>query len=530
MGKRVAVKCFDAWKEAAAEQRGGRDAQFMRAVGRFRNRLAQEVFEVWCSFVEWRRRIFQRASHAIGPGRSLYLAWRAWVANAKESKMEEQREWFMSMVGDSLNVLVANAVREVLPEMGHTGMAAHLVDEIEKLKEKLMSGEEREERERQHRIRKILRSWKHAHTSRAFDGWRQLLAENKQLRTRAGKHWRNSLAASVWRRWMEMVEGVRQQREAGAKVLGRWRNRLTGAAFECWLETVRATLDERHNKLGRAVGRMRNRLLSLVFDSWRGLLKQKALVRQMHRRALLRMTYGVVSTVFWAWASDVQSDRNRRGVLLRKVAGRFRNRVLATAFDAWHTTAVARADGRDAQYAMAVNRFRNRLAVQALEIWCEFVAWRKRILVKAAHNLGPGRSLYLAWRTWVANGRELKREQERRWILEHLGDSKAWLIDALGEMLPMMLPDTSVFSHELADIQAKQARLQKVRTPLARMWHVARAACAACGARVSPHCCPPSALVHAACMRISKPASLTIVLTRRGILTDIDASVACVVD
>ena len=67
-------------------QAGGREQQYARALGRFRNRLASQAFEVWGSFVAWRRRIFTRAAYAIGPGAQLYAAWRSWAAAAREAE------------------------------------------------------------------------------------------------------------------------------------------------------------------------------------------------------------------------------------------------------------------------------------------------------------------------------------------------------------------------------------------------------------------------------------------------------------
>ena len=125
--------------------------------------------------------------------------------------------------------------------------------------------------------------WKHQHTSRAFDGWRELTARHRQLRMRAAGHWRNRLVGQMWRGWVEMVLSIRQQREAVGVALGRLRNRLAAAAFGCWHTGVRDAIDGRREKLARAVGRMINRQLSITFHAWRALL-----LRSVWMRACIR--------------------------------------------------------------------------------------------------------------------------------------------------------------------------------------------------------------------------------------------------
>ena len=463
MGKRVAVKCFEAWRETAEESRSGRDEAYRRALARFVNRLAADSIETWCRFVAWRKRIFARAAHAIGPGRELYVAWRTWVAHAIESKAEEQREWFLSMVGGSLNQLVTDAVRDVLPAVMSAGSVGQLAEDVKLLKERIFGAEERAEKERLRQIGRVVRSMRHAHTSRAFDAWKEVYAETRASRQRAMRYWRNALAASVWRRWVEMVDDARGQREAAARVLGRWRNRAVSGCFEHWAHLVREASAVKQAALARAIGRMRNRALVLAFDAWAELLSRRRRAKGMQRKALVRITYGLVSEVFWAWAGDVFREANRRRQLLARVAGRMRSRLASMAFDAWRQAAQSRASGREQQYANAIARLRNRLAVFAFDVWRQFVAWRKRILHKAGYILGPGRSMYLAWRTWVSHAREAKREEERRWVLSLLTESKSWLLEALGDVLPQLLPDTSSLSSnlqsELEDLKSQTAQL-----------------------------------------------------------------------
>ena len=461
LSRGVAVRCFLAWRDAASESSAGRETAYRRAAARFVNRVAAEVFETWCSFVEWKQRTLRRAAHALGPGRSLYLSWRSWAAHAREAKAEAQREWFLSHVGDSLNGVIAVAVRAALA--GGHGVADGVADDLARLKERVFGAEERVERERQHKISRVVRQWRHAHTSKAFDGWRELTRHTVALRVRAGRHWRHAFIASVWRRWVEMAAEVRHQREAAARVLGRWRHRAAASCFLRWVDLARDAVARRNEKLARVVGRMRSRVLSLVWEGWRSVVERSRRVAGMQHRALLRMTHGLVCDVLWAWAACAAEEKQRRHQLLARTAGRLRHRVAAQCFAAWHDLATSRSSGREQVYTRALHKLRNRQTVLVFETWCSFVEWRRRILRRAGHILGPARSMYLAWRTWVANARDMGRAEERRWVLSLLGDSKTWLLEALGEVLPSMLPDSSALYGSL------QGELEQMKSQTARL-------------------------------------------------------------
>ena len=231
--------------------------------------------------------------------------------------------------------------------------------------------------------------------------------------------------------------------------------------FEHWAHLVREASAVKQAALARAIGRMRNRALVFAFDAWVELLSRRRRAKEMQRKALVRITYGLVSEVFWAWAGDVFREANRRRQLLARVAGRMRSRLASMAFDAWRQAAQSRASGREQQYANAIARLRNRLAVFAFDVWRQFVAWRKRIRLGGLHARPA--AMYLAWRTWVSNAREAKREEERRWVLSLLTESKSWLLEALGDVLPQLLPDTSSLSSnlqsELEDLKSQTAQL-----------------------------------------------------------------------
>ena len=275
-----------------------------------------------------------------------------------------------------------------------------------------------QENERKAKIGKILRYWKHRHTSTAFDGWRDVAKGAAKLRGRALRHWRLGLATSAWRRWVEMVEGVRAQRDAVAAAVGRWRNRLVGAAFAEWHEAVASVVDERMGKLSRAAARMQNRSLAAAFDEWAAGWAHSSSVREMQRRALVRLSHRLTSAVFWAWAEWVAEDLDRRDRLLRRVGARLAKRCVVSCFEAWHGVALERRSGREAQYTKAIGRLRNRQAQMVFEVWCSFVAWRRRVFERAAFAIGPGRSMWQAWRTWVAAAKEAKQAEQRQWVLD----------------------------------------------------------------------------------------------------------------
>jgi hypothetical protein len=71
------------------------------------------------------------------------------------------------------------------------------------------------------------------------------------------------------------------------------------------------------------------------------------------------------------------------------------------------------------------------------------VARRRAVLARAAFALGAGRLLALGFRSWVGAVREAKRASDRQWIVSSLAGSHSWLLTALGEVLPALLPEGS---------------------------------------------------------------------------------------
>ena len=129
--------------------------------------------------------------------------------------------------------------------------------------------EARQEAARQATLGRILRTWKHQHTSRAFDGWRELVRTHKQLLSRSMQSWRNGLLSSAWRRWAALLDEVRDMRAKALSALGRWTQLPRGGL--CTGATSSPAVGRRAELLGKTIGRWTNRLLARAFLPWRAL-------------------------------------------------------------------------------------------------------------------------------------------------------------------------------------------------------------------------------------------------------------------
>ena len=301
----------------------------------------------------------------------------------------------------------------------------------------------REENARQARIQKVVRAWRSRHIVNAFDGWHSLVAARREALTMATRQWRGALAASVFRCWGAYVSDAKRQRDGIKRSLGRLRNRLLSAALSSWQQKTTAALEARRVALGRALGLWSRGVLLRVLDGWRGLCARAAAVRELRRRALLRLTHGALTQTFWAWGQLTAIRSSVRRQLLARAGSRLRNRFLVVTFDAWRRDARGSADARRTQQRRALAHFVNRLAAVAWDAWRGHVARRRAVLARAAFALGAGRLLALGFRSWVSTVREAKRAADRRWVVDSLAGSHSWLLTALGEVLPALLPEGS---------------------------------------------------------------------------------------
>ena len=274
------------------------------------------------------------------------------------------------------------------------------------LRASVAAASDREGAERKHKLNRILRTWRHTHTSRAFDGWRDLTKHNRDLLNRSARHWRSALVSSVWRRWREMVAETAKQRGAVAAAVGRMRSRLAAAAFLAWRDNVRWAVDTRRERLQKTVGRWANRALAMTFMPWAALTLRSRKAKELQRRAMMRLTHGLISSILWAWAEHVAATLQHRHDLLQRATLRAANRPAAIALQAWIDFTQERVAAREQMHLKAARRFTNHLAAMTFEAWKTYLEWKttflRQVLVRST-------LLGACWRTWFSHvaGRRL---------------------------------------------------------------------------------------------------------------------------
>ena len=327
------------------------------------------------------------------------------------------------------------------------------------VEEHLESTSMREIREREMRINKTLRRWRQQSISVAFDSWKETVAKSREVRERAIRHMMNQALSSTWRRWKEMVSEVQEQRAAVGRAVARIRNRAAALAFEVrsrlrqppthtqhrlsrmpllpfqtWASLVADNKAERERQMRKGLAMFTNGAFVRAFNHWAEEAVQGRKARELQRRILMRMSFGIVYETFAAWVASVAEEADRRAALLKKTAMRMANSCLVKTFEAWRDLLRLAAEEREAAEQRAL-KFALRLIAPYIglcfEAWAEDVQRTKRIMRRAAHAIGPGRLLFVVFRTWAHNVREQVRQAQRDWVT-----------DMIEERLPQMIQDT----------------------------------------------------------------------------------------
>lgn len=122
-----------------------------------------------------------------------------------------------------------------------------LQSDVHRLKTSFLSATEKA---RADKIQHVVRSWRHRHTSRAFDGWRDLVhTERAAAIKRAVARWANRLFASCWASWRECVAVSRRAKELQRRSMMRLAHGLSCTVFWTWAEHVAAIAARRKDLL-----------------------------------------------------------------------------------------------------------------------------------------------------------------------------------------------------------------------------------------------------------------------------------------
>lgn len=295
----------------------------------------------------------------------------------------------------------------------------------------------RDERERERKLKMVILRWKHGLLLCAFQAWATRAREQRQLLKQVIGNWKHKTVALVWRQWVDVVEETKRQRHIVAQVAGRMRNRLVASAFgtwKCMIEEVwlQKALAARH------LSRWLHGQVSQAFFAWYETAIHAKEQRAMLLRVCARMVNQRLSQAFNRWQEVAQEAQWQRH-LLEKVAGRMRNRLVAMAFAQWvdvvetlaemlraacarmANQAVARAFDTWAEHLHMVARVRtlagrmlHALTGRCFDGWIAFVKTQQRILRRAVHAMGPGRLLWMAFQSWAAAWWEAVRQRAQR--------------------------------------------------------------------------------------------------------------------
>ena len=432
LANRTLVLTIEAWRALAADSVSRREGLWHKAVAMLRGRVAGLALYAWIEYLQRRKQVLRKAAYALGPGYSLSLGFRTWLAVVREGLRAHERERTLELLGEALPELVRGVLAEITgggaAMLGDRAEVEELARELRELKKSMSSNAERAARDREHKINQTIRTWKHQHLARAFDGWSGLITERK---------------ASIRR------------------AIGHWVSGLLGQIFRLWCEAMSHAHHHRRSQLNLAARRWAQRLLSVTFGTWSERTARARRAKEMGRRAMLRLTHGLLSSTYWAWAEHVAETVARRQEVLRRTGARLANRTLVLTIEAWRDVVRGRVNGREERYANAIRRLRNRTVAIALEAWMALVQRQRAICQRAAFVIGPGYSLSLGFRTWLAVVREGLRAHERERTLELLGEALPELVIRL---LPSVLgANTDQLTALQKDVLAMRAREQQQR-------------------------------------------------------------------
>ena len=171
----------------------------------------------------------------------------------------------------------------------------------------------------------------------------------------------------------------------------------------------------------------------------------------MGRRAMLRLSHRLLSTTYFAWADLAAASGAGRHEMLQRAAARFRGRLAVLAFEAWRHVVTEGAHRRAELFAHAARHFRGHLVALVFDAWRAFLKWKHGLLRRV---LAPAGVVGACFRRWCELRTIAQRREEDSQLLEglrHVGTE--WLLGALGDVLPALLPEESIFhkvaTHEL---------------------------------------------------------------------------------
>ena len=259
--------------------------------------------------------------------------------------------------------------------------------------------------------------WRSRLLVQSFAVWEDFVASQRNLRRRAAGRAFHSLLARAFAAWAAEVKRLLHVYGLLRQVANRIANRLVTTTFTEWRDHVRGV----RGTLSNVVGRWENSPLARAFDTWRDQWAENTRLLRLGRRVLKRITDGLVSRVFRAWAQVVlakaSASRDRQHRALSKLSGR-PDMIAKTVLAEWHTWASAEAKRRSELAKKMHGRYLHQGLVKTFLAWqglaMERIERHRRQMLVAAQFLSGKSELLkqVAFETYRQYVRDTKQRRE----------------------------------------------------------------------------------------------------------------------
>jgi len=167
----------------------------------------------------------------------------------------------------------------------------------------------------------------------------------------------------------------------------------------------------------------------------------------MGKRAVARIKDRRAASAYIEWADYTKRAHARRHSLLSKALTRMRYRLLVVGTAVWKKHAAEAVRQRQASLSRMMRRLLNGTLSAAFVAWHAFVRWKAHVLRTAMLQLSYVGRCFCAWHGYL---RQLDDERLRKRVLDAMHvQGEEWLIGALGNILPLLLPTASAAHGQL---------------------------------------------------------------------------------
>ena len=193
-------------------------------------------------------------------------------------------------------------------------------------------------KERKAVCKRVIHRMLHTHLAAAFDCFSEAIEQlvaHRAMVLKAMSLWRTPAFKEMFERWLDYVDGVKQEAIEEGNALAR-QELADKLAKEKSVgeERVQQEKDRRMEQAKRTVKRMLHIQVAGAFDSFLECVMEKKRKREQCRRVVLRMQHRALAGAFDMFAGTVEQLASHRQVI-EKAMSRWRSPAMATAMLAW---------------------------------------------------------------------------------------------------------------------------------------------------------------------------------------------------